>query len=874
MKLRKTTSAFLLILFNVQLLGFIYPQTQKMLPTVKATSTSDAYIFKDGDFYYFNSSEAGFYFRFHYSSLGLGFTVRSHSNYEYNLACEKEYYAPLYWEYKDIISGESKSNEGGMITVLRNASDFSLVKIHCPQKKMNHTIYYGFWRDKPYVWTYLSRTVNEDMIAWNSQLCHMWSRNMTCFWYTNYTGQIVNYNYTTGSDVKWSSNPMFSALDNGTMMRYPLMAQYNETIDVTTGEIYTYATPNIRKDLRLWGFEIGRDFIETQVDFTTNEDPTVYWKQGKVMGLEWLFFIKSGSPFSSGNIADYSEQLYNNATDNWVDIENDFWSAVQLHDGASNQPCGVRGYTPYVASAYGKEPRTYFIPYMFLTSPCNFWTDMPYDIPINSKWLFRRNTTDEIELDYERTAGTSYGNISEVNYMIGSVSWDKGNVTAHSHVKAFGNSDKLIFYGNATLDVDSIALNSSFNLYFNRITDCVQISSTEYDLRWEDYIFGWVGIYVKINAGTAVKRSDMLQIILFNNTSPEPYVAGQSWSYNFTLYGHTGNASSMTTFFDLSPLKYKTLWFNYALGNNAFGFQSMREYCVINATYSSNILTTYLFDTTSGNKNVEIFIKDKGKPTIVQVDGQSTNFDYNNVTKIVTFTITFSNSAKKIMVCWDVNLWQMTWNWKDMDNNDVSSIISWKLYSGSQELTYTQGQYTLLDGTYTLETYYHSVMINHTDLPTTSYGNKTTSIYLTMKSHESKPTGYIVLNVTATITIISQTSANLTATMSGSGPAKMIWDLPKKPSYFQKDDVNQTGWTYSDYILIYETSNVTGKWEAIFGESSVPSPHTWWDVISNYLYVGFITLILFYLLYRKWQARTRKEKAQERIKLKEINTLE
>lgn len=614
---------------------------------------SAAYIYRDNAFYYFNGSDAGFYFRFRGDGSSTGFTVMSHSNYGYNLATEWAGYAPLFWEYTDVISGESKQNVGGTLTVLRNASDFSLVKIHCPFSKMNHTIYYGFWKDIPYVWVYISREVNEDMIPINAQTCHMWSRNLTQSWYTNYTGQIVNYNYTgTGEFEYWFNNPLFAASDNGTMNRYPFMSHYDESINVTVGEIYTYATPNVRKDLRIWAFEFGTNYIETQIDWSTaGSFDTMYWRKGTVIGLEWLFFIKSDAPNSEGNIADYSRQLLNNATNVWRDVENDFWSATHLPSRGPHQNYGVRGHTPYVASGFEFSPRAYYIPYAFMTSPTNLFNDMPYDVPITSKLMWRDNGG-WIELDDRTKAGTSYKTINQTDSIIGRITWDKGDYTVHEHVEAFSTSDKLIFYGNVTIDVNGSAWQSFFELHFNNISDCVKINDLEYDLRWEDPVYGWMGIYIKANNGSITEFSDHLSIVLLNNTQPQNYSSGQSWEYNFTIWGHAGNASSMSSFFDLPTLKYKRLWYDYALDDNDFAFETMSEYCVISSAYSSETLATYLMGTTNGDKNVEVFIKDKGQPSDVKVDDQSVDFEYDSASKVCSFNVSFAGAHKKVVIEW------------------------------------------------------------------------------------------------------------------------------------------------------------------------------------------------------------------------------
>jgi hypothetical protein len=334
-------------------------------------------------------------------------------------------------------------------------------------------------------------------------------------------------------------------------------------------------------------------------------------------------------------------------------VKNDFWSATHLPSRGTHQNYGVRGHTPYVASGFEYAPRSYYIPYAFMTSPTDLFTGMPYDVPITSKLMWRDNSG-WIELDDRTIEGTSYQTFSQADYIIGRITWDKGNYKVHEHVKAFPTSDKLIFYGNVTLDTDSNAWQSFFELHFNNIKDPVKINNLEYDLRWEDSVYGWMGIYIKVNLGSITKFANHLSIVLLNNTSPQSYSAGQSWQYNFTIWGHQGNASSMSTFFDLPTLKYKRLWYNYALDDNHFGFETMSEYIVMDSSYSRDTLTLELTGTTHGQENVEVFIKEKGQPNMVKVDDRAVSFQYDSASKICSFNATFISAMKKVVIDWRI----------------------------------------------------------------------------------------------------------------------------------------------------------------------------------------------------------------------------
>jgi hypothetical protein len=135
-----------------------------------------------------------------------------------------------------------------------------------------------------------------------------------------------------------------------------------------------------------------------------------------------------------------------------------------------------------------------------------------------------------------------------------------------------------------------------------------------------------------------------------------------------------------------------------------------------------------------------------------------------------------------------VNHYQYSFIVKDLDGNVVNSLVSCKLYNGSTLLQYVESEYTLVDGTYTLKTYYHSNKINETSLPTATYGNTTINIYLQFKSFFL---GYLAFNNTVTGLVLGNQSAyNTTFTVSGSTPVQITIDFPQNPSYIQQDGTN------------------------------------------------------------------------------------
>jgi len=173
-------------------------------------------------------------------------------------------------------------------------------------------------------------------------------------------------------------------------------------------------------------------------------------------------------------------------------------------------------------------------------------------------------------------------------------------------------------------------------------------------------------------------------------------------------------------------------------------------------------------------------------------------------------------SVQTLIVNWHI----FAFNFYDLDTNDVENHITWQLYNSTQLLTYTEGQATLLAGTYTLKTYYHVSLINQTDLDTATYGNTTVHVYLQLKPYAY---GYLAFNNTVTGLILhNQSMYNLTFTLYGSVPITMTTDFPYSPTYISKDGANQTGWTYTSGHVVLTASSLN-VWSLIY-EPSAPTP--------------------------------------------------
>jgi len=200
---------------------------------------------------------------------------------------------------------------------------------------------------------------------------------------------------------------------------------------------------------------------------------------------------------------------------------------------------------------------------------------------------------------------------------------------------------------------------------------------------------------------------------------------------------------------------------------------------------------------------------------------------------------------------------EFTFTYKDLDANTVDSYISWQLFNDTTVLSYNEGAYSLLTGTYTLKTYYLDSLINSTDLDTVAYGNTTITINLQMKKHITVFTRYIAFNNTVTsITIDSETAANLTFTVLGAGNFEVIIGVPNNYTYILKDAVNLTGWVYDSVTspdkITWNSSDLTATYQLIVSstpasEEEISYGFDWpdWSVyLPNFSLNLYMTLML------------------------------
>lgn len=181
---------------------------------------------------------------------------------------------------------------------------------------------------------------------------------------------------------------------------------------------------------------------------------------------------------------------------------------------------------------------------------------------------------------------------------------------------------------------------------------------------------------------------------------------------------------------------------------------------------------------------------------------------WDNLTRLLTFSIKSSVGISLFNVNYSFN-----WNVYDSQGkNNITSVLTYKLFNGTQPLTYVRGQETLTNGMYSLKIFYYDVLIETVDLQTSLVGINPfgPTIYVNMVSHSSVSDGYIAFNATlSSIKIWSQTPTNLTFIAYGNLPASFAVKVPTNATSIH---INGVPLAYGrDWLYDVSNSLITGK---------------------------------------------------------------
>jgi hypothetical protein len=325
--------------------------------------------------------------------------------------------------------------------------------------------------------------------------------------------------------------------------------------------------------------------------------------------------------------------------------------------------------------------------------------------------------------------------------------------------------------GNLTCS-DTTFINSDISMQSNNTVNLIRPTFIVNDstLSYHGFVSNFASGYLWMINATFAQLNDSQVFEQFDeNSGTDMSVPAHVWQfYNFTSDG------SCVEMYEEEP--------TYLNGNTTFA----------NVTYGSKVLK-YTLNAPAGQNTTSFVYSPNGNVSIIT---GATSYSYN------ASGIFIINATGTSTITLDWNIYWMNFSFFSMTNSSITTE-TWQLYNGTQLLSYQQGQASLYAGTYTLDVYYHSFLINVSNLPTTSYGNAVVNISLNMYPDAG---GYIAANTTFTGISLTENpnvtpgSTSFTATASH---ILFIVDVSSNVSSVVLDGSSTNAWTQINGTVTY-----------------------------------------------------------------------
>lgn len=142
-----------------------------------------------------------------------------------------------------------------------------------------------------------------------------------------------------------------------------------------------------------------------------------------------------------------------------------------------------------------------------------------------------------------------------------------------------------------------------------------------------------------------------------------------------------------------------------------------------------------------------------------------------------------------------------------LDDEDVSTSITWTLSNASGSIEYTNASTVLSPTSYTLSVTYVEHEINSTSLTTSTHGNTTITFNLNMKE---VTVGYIAFNTTiTTMPVYADSPRSLVVDPTASAATLVVVAVARNCTHIMKGTSNMTTWTYTTSPSNHITFTVT-----------------------------------------------------------------
>jgi len=450
--------------------------------------------------------------------------------------------------------------------------------------------------------------------------------------------------------------------------QFPWIAMHDEDDDAAVGVIPLDVYP---PSYDLMGNDIPARNQEAQITFMSAEESGAsevwYFPKNFYWYAQFVVYpyVNDTSPYYS-EVSNLAKYLYHPAYTEKT-FDSSFTSAG--HTRAQNQTdrAQLRAQQPFIVNKVGCLPGLFDEGVIFWngTTPRHYEVDHPNNHMLAfSQDYYNISNSNGYLSNSTGWNSTSVGTDSRYGYHVQSwkqLAFDypayELDVVLEHNWEAWNDSDKFLW--TTTLNVTSTSnLTKAYFWLTKGSGEVIQLNSTAWEL-YETTSWGAEPAITLIFKNSTVEYSNGRWICyLVNNTSQEEYTAGKEFKISFYIwlhYGHITETNQITPIHTIQP-EHMALFhshFHHSVENRNIGdvaFWTNVTLIDVGVAYFQAEGELIITETGTGVSATEIYCAEFEEPENVEVNGENVSYQYDTVSRILSFNVSFPDIGKNVAV--------------------------------------------------------------------------------------------------------------------------------------------------------------------------------------------------------------------------------
>jgi len=522
--------------------------------------------------------------------------------------------------------------------------------------------------DQDFIRGFHKKKFNQYMVGRQDQLAEMWEPEVLTnaddkLEITNEIGVLEEQNKVdSGYAPAWN---IFTATDLGLMNRFPFMNFYEGESNTSTGMIVLYTQNPEQSKTIDWTFDTmdSKALLEPQIHFFGGSG--VSHNPGDENIVDMFYYagrgnaLEVGDKISSEWFSPYyvrhelSNPVKAGEGDSRFNPEDSIANSISLYSiyvrlrnynstDTSGQENFDRDWTFYPLGWASKEGSD-------ATDPSNEESAAVFSIDLK--------VVNDIDTYIKNDTDAEIYNSEYVSWVNDSFSNDgfSGNIK----FAVYNNSDKMVVFANT--DIGQINAREIFveldytkpyTITADRPVSVVKLSDTAYDIRWNDAALGWTGttVYGVENVEKITDTGSELRVYLLDDVTGHN---NENFNITFYIWNHEGikTLSDITDLHTRAPVYYNQHFIKINKYDDRFGILEFGESAIINETYTSGKdLTMWFWGVKDTQQDYTFYYNTMNYIDKVTVDGVETTWDYDLASKVLTFSVDYSDEVREIII--------------------------------------------------------------------------------------------------------------------------------------------------------------------------------------------------------------------------------